>query len=43
MGIEPHHQHDNHNCIKCGKCVDDCRFDALSLGFGVRKLFRGRR
>jgi polyferredoxin len=37
MGIEPHTEHDNHNCIKCGNCVDGCHFDALSLGFGLRR------
>ena len=34
MGIEPHTQYDSHNCIKCGRCVDDCHLGALSLGFG---------
>jgi len=33
MGIAPHIEHDNHNCIKCGDCVDACKLDALSLRF----------
>jgi len=37
MGIEPHTQHDNHNCIKCGECVDSCGFDALKLGMWLRR------
>lgn len=36
MGIEPHTQYDNHNCIKCGRCVDGCHLGALSLGFGLK-------
>jgi len=36
MGIEPHTQYDNHNCIKCGRCVDGCHLGALSLGFSLK-------
>jgi polyferredoxin len=36
MGIEPRLDHDNHNCIKCGKCVEACSIDALSLRCGFK-------
>ena len=36
MGIEPHYQHDTHNCIKCGRCADSCDQGALSLGFSMK-------
>jgi ferredoxin-type protein NapH len=36
MGIEPHTQYDNHNCIKCGRCVDSCHLGALSMDFSVK-------
>ncbi len=36
MGIEPHTQHDNHNCIKCGRCVDGCHLNALSMDFSLK-------
>lgn len=36
MGIEPHVQYDNHNCIKCGRCVDSCHLGALSMDFSVK-------
>ena len=34
MGLDPHLEHDNHNCIKCGECVGACEFGALSLRYG---------
>jgi len=37
MGLEPHHDHDDHNCIKCGACVEGCHLGALSLRYGLRK------
>jgi len=37
MGLEPHHDHDDHNCIKCGACVEGCHLGALSLRYGFRK------
>jgi ferredoxin-type protein NapH len=37
MGLEPHHEHDDHNCIKCGECVEACSLGALKLRYGVRK------
>ena len=36
MGIEPHYQYDNHNCIKCGRCVDSCHLGALSMELSVK-------
>ncbi|MBE0634457.1 4Fe-4S binding protein [Candidatus Bipolaricaulota bacterium] len=36
MGIEPHYQYDNHNCIKCGRCVDSCHLGALSMEVSVK-------
>jgi len=35
MGLEPHLEHDNHNCIKCGECVSACSLGALSLRYGA--------
>ena len=37
MGIEPHVEHDSHNCIKCGDCVEACHLDALTLQYGIRR------
>ena len=34
MGLDPHLEHDNHNCIKCGECVGACELGALSLRYG---------
>ena len=34
MGLDPHLEHDNHNCIKCGECVEACHLGALSLRYG---------
>jgi len=34
MGLDPHLEHDNHNCIKCGECVEACKLGALSLRYG---------
>jgi len=37
MGIEPHRDHDDHNCIKCGDCTDACPSGALSIGWSWRR------
>jgi len=37
MGLEPHQEHDNHNCIKCGACVQACSSHALALRFSPRR------
>lgn len=37
MGIEPHTQHDDHNCIKCGRCVDGCHLGALTFRLRRRR------
>jgi ferredoxin-type protein NapH len=36
MGLDPHLEHDNHNCIKCGECVSACTLGALSLRYGAK-------
>ena len=37
MGIDPHTQYDNHNCIKCGRCVDSCHLNALTMDFSLKR------
>ena len=37
MGLEPHEEHDNHNCIKCGECVDACSKKALHLELSLKR------
>jgi ferredoxin-type protein NapH len=37
MGLEPHTEHDDHNCIKCGDCVEGCHLGALTLRYGLRR------
>lgn len=37
MGLEPHKEHDNHNCIKCGACAEACPLDALTLTFSPKR------
>ncbi|MCK5586660.1 4Fe-4S binding protein, partial [Candidatus Bipolaricaulota bacterium] len=29
-------QYDNHNCTKCGRCVDSCHMGALSMDFSLK-------
>ena len=36
MGLDPHTQYDSHNCIKCGRCVDSCHLNALSMEFKLK-------
>jgi len=38
MGLDPHTEHDSHNCIKCGACAEACTFSALSLGYGLPQV-----
>ena len=40
MGLDPHTEHDNHNCIKCGECVEACKLGALSLRYGIQEKGR---
>ena len=40
MGLEPHTEHDNHNCIKCGACTESCALDALTLEYAPKKRSR---
>ncbi|MGD9675185.1 MAG: 4Fe-4S binding protein, partial [Candidatus Bipolaricaulia bacterium] len=37
MGIEPHRDHDDHNCIKCGECIGACSPGALTLRCSLRR------
>jgi len=37
MGIDPMEDHDDHNCIKCGACVDACSLGSLTLRYGSKR------
>jgi len=37
MGLEPHEEKDDHNCVKCGACVEACAPDALRLAFSPKR------
>jgi len=36
MGLTPPLDYDNHNCIKCGECVEACELGALSFHCGIK-------
>ncbi len=37
MGLSPHEDYDDHNCIKCGACAEACSIGALTLRFSAKR------